>query len=46
MFAHNMKLKLTKEPVTPLACATGAPEPLRSLTWRSAAGEWPRLQGL
>jgi hypothetical protein len=31
--ASNMKLKLTKEPVTRLACATRAPEPLGSLTW-------------
>ena len=29
----HMKLKLTKEPVTRLACATHAPEPLGSLTW-------------
>jgi hypothetical protein len=28
-----MKLKLTKEPVTWLAGATQAPEPLGSLTW-------------
>jgi histone H3/H4 len=31
--ASNMKLKLTKEPVTRLARATRAPEPLGSLTW-------------
>ena len=30
---HNMELKLTKEPVTPFAGATVAPEPLSSLTW-------------
>jgi uncharacterized protein YbaA (DUF1428 family) len=30
---YNMKLNLTKEPVTRLACATRAPEPLGSLTW-------------
>ena len=28
-----MKLKQTKEPVTSIACAITAPEPLRSLTW-------------
>ena len=28
-----MKLKQTKEPVTPIAGAIAAPEPLRSLTW-------------
>jgi hypothetical protein len=30
---HNMKLKQTKEPVTSIAGAIAAPEPLRSLTW-------------
>lgn len=32
--AHNMKLKLTKEPVTWLADAPQAPEALGSVTWR------------
>ena len=36
--AHNMKLKQTKEPVTSIAGAIAAPEPLRSLTWCSAYG--------
>lgn len=31
-----MKLKQTKEPVTSIAGAIAAPEPLRSLTWRWA----------
>lgn len=39
MQAHNMKLKLTKEPVTRLACATRAQEPLGSLTWCYASRE-------
>ena len=30
--AHNMGLKPTKEPVTPIACAIVAPEPLGGLT--------------
>jgi hypothetical protein len=29
----NMKLRLTKEPVTRVACATSAPESIGSLTW-------------
>jgi len=29
---HNMKLRLTNEPVTPLACASSTPDPLHSLT--------------
>ena len=33
MLAPNMKLKLTKEPVTSIAYANDAPEPLGSLTW-------------
>ncbi len=30
---HNMKLKLTKQPVTPFADANDAPERLSSLAW-------------
>lgn len=40
----NMKLKLTKEPVTSVACATAAPEPLGSLTW-CWASEHPSFGG-
>jgi len=35
--AHNMKLKLTKEPVAKVAYAIFPPEPLGSLTWCYAA---------
>jgi hypothetical protein len=31
--AHNMKLKLTKEPVANIANGIFPPEPLGSLTW-------------
>lgn len=33
MDEHNMKLKRTKQPVTPIAFAIVAPERLRRLTW-------------
>jgi hypothetical protein len=33
MKAHNMKLKLAKQPVTRFECATRVPEPPGSLTW-------------
>ena len=33
VLAHNMKLKLTRQPVTPLADASSAPERPGSLTW-------------
>ena len=37
--ATNVKMELTKKPVTPLARATVAPEPLSSLTWCSVASQ-------
>jgi len=40
----NQGMKLTKEPVTSLACAPAAPEPLRSLPRRWAASGSPRLR--
>ena len=32
-------MKLTREPVTPLACASSAPEPPGNLTWCNASLE-------
>ena len=37
--APNIKLKRTWQPVTPVACATSAPERPRRLTWCYAALE-------